>query len=375
MSLRIVVGGMVASVPGHGGATWAALQYVLGLRGLGHDVLLVDEVRGPGDPEAREQCLRDVVAEHGLEGRAALLIGGGRAVGMSFAETQAFAAGADLLVNLAGTLREPELVEAVPRRLLVDLDPAFTQLWHAVDGVDIGLARHDRFASVGLRLHAPECTVPDCGVHWTPTLPPVALDRWPRIVEDPSEGVTAIANWRSYGTIEHDGIRYGQKAHSVRELIELPRLAEEPVRFALRIDPAEAADLAALHAHGWQLVDAAQETQTAGDYARFVRASAAELGIAKEGYVVSRCGWFSDRSACYLACGRPVVAQRTGWEAVLPEGAGLLGFDTAAEAAEALAAVRAEPLRHAAAARALAEEHFDARRVLPALLDVALDGR
>lgn len=106
-----------------------------------------------------------------------------------------------------------------------------------------------------------------------------------------------------------------------------------------------------------------------------MRASAAELGIAKEGYVASRCGWFSDRSACYLASGRPVIAQRTGWEAVLPEGDGLLGFDTTDEAAEALAAVRAEPRRHAAAARALVEEHLDARRVLPALLDVGLDGR
>jgi len=239
----------------------------------------------------------------------------------------------------------------------------------------MGLAAHERFASVGLRLHAPECAAPDCGVAWAPTLPPVVLERWPTAFEDPREGVTAIANWRSYGTIEHGGVRYGQKAHSVRELIDLPRRADQPVRFALRIDAAEKHDLAALHAHGWELLDAARETASPAAYARFVRGSAAELGIAKEGYVVSRCGWFSDRSACYLASGRPVVAQRTGWEQVLPEGEGLLGFDTAEEAAQALAAVRAEPARHAAAARALAEERLDARGVLPALLEVGLDGR
>jgi hypothetical protein len=372
VSLRIVLGGMVASVPGHGGATWAALQYALGLRELGHDVLLVDEVRGPGDPVRRERCLRELSETFGLAGRAALLIGGRRAVGVPFAEVQAFAAGADLLVNLAGTVREPELLEAAPRRLFVDLDPAFTQLWHEIEGIDVGLDAHDRFASVGLRLHAPECNVPDCDRRWAPTLPPVVLSHWPPIASAPREGVTAIANWRSYGTIVHDDVRYGQKAHSVRELIELPRLAGEPVRFALLIDQGDARDIEALHRHGWELLDAAHETHAPETYARFVRASACELGIAKEGYVVSRCGWFSDRSACYLASGRPVVAQRTGWEHVLSEGGGLLGFDTAEEAAEALHAVRAEPERHAAGARALAKERLAAERVLPALLEAGL---
>lgn len=369
--MRLILGGMVAGVPGHGGATWAALQYVLGLRALGHDVLLLDEVRSPGDPAARASCLAHVTAAFGLEGRAALLTGGGGALGVRYDEVLAYATSADLLVNLAGTIRDPAVLEAAPRRLLVDLDPAFTQLWHA-QGVAVGIAAHDRFASVGLRLHAPECAIPDGGVRWEPTLPPVALGHWPVAVDEPTEGLTAIANWRSYGTIEQDGVRYGQKAHSVRALIDLPRRLDEPPRFALLIDPSETRDIAELHRHGWVLIDAAHETATPESYARFVRASAAELGIAKEGYVVSRCGWFSDRSACYLASGRPVVAQRTGWQHVLPEGAGLLGFDDAAEAAEAVAAVRAEPERHAAAARALAEERLDARRVLPALLEHGL---
>lgn len=368
---RLLLAGMTAAVPGHGGATWAALQYALGLRALGHDVLLLDEVRGPGDPAARAACFAHVVETFGFEGRATLLTGAGGTIGMAYEDVLAFAREADLLVNLAGTLRDPRVLETVPRRLLVDLDPAFTQLWHA-QGVDVGIAAHDRFASVGLRLHAPECDVPDGGVRWEPTLPPVVLEDWPVASEEPTEGLTAIANWRSYGTIEHDGVRYGQKAHSVRALIDLPRRVAEPPRFALLIDPGDARDIAELHRHGWVLIDAAHETETPESYARFVRASAAELGIAKEGYVVSRCGWFSDRSACYLASGRPVIAQRTGWQHVLPEGDGLLGFDDAAQAAAAIAAVHAEPARHAAAARALAEERLDARKVLPALLEVGL---
>ena len=369
--MRVILGGMVAGVPGHGGATWAALQYALGLRALGHDVLVLDEVRGPGDPSARAACLAHVTEAFGLERRAALLTGGGRALGCSYDEVLTFAVGADLLVNLAGTVRDPAVLEAAPRRLLVDLDPAFTQLWHA-QGVDVGIASHDRFASVGLRLHGEECDVPDGGVRWEPTLPPVVLERWPVARTEPTEGLTTIANWRSYGTIEHEGVRYGQKAHSVRALIDLPHRLDDPPRFALLIDPHETADIAALHRHGWVLIDAAHETATPESYARFVRASEAELGIAKEGYVVSRCGWFSDRSACYLASGRPVVAQRTGWQRVLPEGAGLLGFDDAAEAADAVAAVRADPAGHAAGARAVAEEWLDARKVLTALLEVGL---
>jgi hypothetical protein len=376
MSLRVLLGAMVASVPGHGGATWAALQYALGLRELGHDVLLVDEVREPGDAAlgaARERAFADLAERFSLHDRAALLTGDHRTLGVPFAQAQAFAQGADLLVNLGGTLREPELLQAAPRRLLVDLDPAFTQIWHH-EGIDVGLRAHDRFASVGLRLHEPECTVPDCGVRWTPTLPPVVLSHWPIADEPPGNGVTLIANWRSYGTVEHAGARYGQKAHSVRSLIDLPGRLPEPPRCALAIDPGDERDLDALRAHGWQLLDPVRTTGTPDAYAGFVRGSAAELGIAKEGYVVSRCGWFSDRSACYLASGRPVVAQRTGWERVLGEGEGLLGFGDAQEAADALAAVQAEPARHAAAARALAQERLDSRRVLTALLEAALDG-
>jgi hypothetical protein len=370
VSLRIVLGAMVASVPGHGGATWAALQYALGLSELGHEVLLLDEAHGEGDEARRAAALREVEAGFGFEGRAALLIGEG-SLGLTRDEVLAFAADADLLINLAGTVRAPAVLEAVPRRLFVDLDPAFTQLWHT-QGVDLGFDRHTAFASVGLTLHERECTVPDCGRQWRPTLPPVALDHWPVVREAPREGVTAIANWRSYGSIEHEGVRHGQKAHSTRELIDLPALAGEPIRFALLIDSGEEADLRSLRSHGWELLDAAAKTGTPEHYASFVRASAAELGIAKEGYVVSRCGWFSDRSACYLASGRPVLAQRTGWERMLPEGPGLLGFSSAAEAAQQLALLRREPQVHATAARALAEERFDARRVLPELIGGAL---
>ncbi len=358
---------MVAGVPGHGGATWAALQYALGLVDLGHEVLVLDEVHGPGERGRRLRALEEVAA-YGLEGRVALIESPGNSAGLAYRDVLAFAGSADLFVNLAGTVRDPDVLDLVSHRLFVDLDPGFTQLWDA-SGIDLGLSRHTNFASVGLLLGDHDCPIPGGGVEWQPTLPPVVLGHWPLAHEAPREGVTAIANWRSYGSLEHEGVRYGQKAHSARELFELPRLAGEPIRFALLIDPAEEEDLRNLRRHGWELLDPLACTGTPAAYRDFVRASAAELGVAKEGYVVSRCGWFSDRSVCYLASGRPVVAQRTGWERVLPEGEGLLGFATAGDAAAALAEVRAEPRRHAKAARDLAVGHFDSRRVLTDLIE------
>jgi hypothetical protein len=181
--------------------------------------------------------------------------------------------------------------------------------------------------------------------------------------------VTTIANWRSYGSIEHASGFYGQKAHSFRELIALPQRSGGRFELALEIDPAETADLAALAGSGWSLVDPTRAAGTPGAYQRFIAGSWAELAVAKHGYVAARCGWFSDRSACYLASGRPVIAQDTGFGAQLPAGEGLLAFADTDGAAAALDELRGDYPRHARAARALAETYLDSRRVLERLLD------
>ena len=176
-----------------------------------------------------------------------------------------------------------------------------------------------------------------------------------------------MANFRAYGSIEHDGVRYGQKAHSLRPLVDLPRRTDERFALALDIHPDEP-DLAKLREHGWVLLDPYEVAGTPDRYAAFVRGSRAELGIAKEGYVVSRSGWFGDRSAAYLASGRPVVAQDTGFGERLPVGAGLFAFADADDVLAAIEAIRFDYGRHARAARAIAEEHLDSRRVLTRLL-------
>lgn len=375
--LTVFVSGRVGAAAGQGGAAWAVLQYVLGLRRLGHEVFLVEPVPATAlrpvgadlEGSLNAEYFQAVVERFGLQGRAALLLAGTqRTVGLPYHELRRSAARAALLVNLSGLLKEAPLLEPIPVRLYLDLDPGFTQLWQEVEGIDMGFSTHTHFASVGLALGAATCPVPTCGLNWIGTLQPVVLEEWPAPSRIERDAFTSVANWRSYGSIEHDGVFYGQKAHALRGLADLPKRAGARFALALAIDSEETEDLALLRRSGWGLVDPMEAAGTPGRYQSFVAGSRAEIGVAKAGYVEARCGWFSDRSACYLASGRPVVAQDTGFSAHLPTGEGLLAFASLEEAVAGVEEVTRDYTTHAAAARRLAEEHFGSDRVLGSLL-------
>jgi hypothetical protein len=311
----------------------------------------------------------EVVRRFELEDRAALWRAGTReTVAVPYDVLRDVASGADVLINISGMLRDPELVASVPRRVYLDLDPAFNQLW-AVQGIDVGLAGHTHYVTVGQAIGRPGCTVPTLGLAWIPTLPPVVLEHWSPAGAVERDAFTTVGNWRSYGPIEHDGVLYGQKAHSVRAILDLPARVPVKIEVALDIDPGDTRDLEALAASGWEVIDPHVVAGTPDDYRRFVQSSLAELGIAKSGYVASNCGWFSDRSACYLASGRPVLAQDTGLADLLRTGDGLLTFSTSESAVAGVEEIVARYEHHAQAARALAEEHLDSDRVLTRLLD------
>ncbi|HVD41650.1 MAG TPA: hypothetical protein VNC16_11705 [Solirubrobacterales bacterium] len=368
--LKILFAGMVAGDPHQGGATWAVIQYVLGLRELGHEILLVE----PISRQRLEGDSRILPYFHGLawlEGGAALWDETeGSVDGLASERVLDFAAEADLLVNVSGMLRDERLLGSIPVRAFLDLDPGFNQVWQET-GSEMGFDLHTHFLTVGQRLGEADCAVPDCGRDWLPTLPPVALRHWPRAAAPPREDAyTSVGHWRSYGSVEHEGIHYGQRAHSLRRLIDLPRRSDARYLLALGIHPDEKDDLEALEANGWDLVDPYRVAGDTSSYAEFVRGSKGELCVAKSGYVDSRSGWFSDRSACYLASGRPVVAQETGFSSRLPTGEGLHAFVTAADAAAAVETIEADPAKHAKAARELAEEYLDSAKVLPRMLDL-----
>ena len=376
--LTILFSGMLAADPHQGGATWAVLQYLLGLRQLGHDVYLIEPVpaaarlRPSGAALAASESadyFRHVVAAFGLDGYCALVgEGSEETVGLPYDELRRIVRRADVLFNVSGMLTDPALTGDVPTRVYLDLDPAFVQMWSAFDGIDMRFAGHTHFVTVGLEIGRPGCDVPTCGVTWVPTLQPVVMSHWPPAPRVTLDAWTTVGNWRGYGSITHNGVRYGQKAHSMRALFDLPTRTAETFAPAFAIDPGESSDLLALRENRWRLFDPAAVASTPQTYRRFVQGSKGEFGVAKSGYVLSRCGWFSDRSACYLASGRPVIAQETGFSRSLPTGEGLFAFTNTDDVLAALDVIRQDYDRHSRAARAIAVDLFDSDRVLRRLL-------
>lgn len=357
MPTTIALAGAVAQKARHGGHAWVYLQYLLGLRRLGYDVLFLDRAAPGAGP-----FLRDLLGRFGLD-RSFALAGADPDGGLPRAEALARLRDCALLVNVMGFLDDEELLAAAPRRAYLDIDPGFPQLWREL-GLADPFAGHDAFATIGERLGEAGCPLPTCGLDWVTTPQPVVLERWP--VRRGGERWTSVATWRgAYGPVEWRGRTYGLRVHEFRRFAELPRLAGRRFELALGIHPGETRDLALLAEHGWRLVDPERVAGDVDAYRDYVGGSRAELTVAKGMYVEGRSGWFSDRSICYLASGKPVVAQDTGFPHAR---AGLLAFSTVAEAVAAVAAVEADYDAHAAAARALAEERFDSDVVLPHLL-------
>jgi hypothetical protein len=377
VSGAVAIAAALAQRPHVGGHTWMALQYLLGFRALGWDVVLIDRLEpemcrdAGGEPCATEDSvnvayLAAAMDRFGLGGDWAVLVPGREPIGMTRRELERRLGASRLLLNVMGYLADEDLLALSALRVFLDIDPGFGQMWRALDLHDV-FAGHDCFVSVGTNVGRPDCGVPDCGLAWIATLPPVALDLWP--FAPGGAAFTTVASWRGpFGPIEYEGGTYGLRVHEFRRFLPLPRLTGATFEVALDIDPAEEGDLTSLAEHGWTLVDPRTVAGDPDAYCAFIQASRAELMVAKNMYVDTRSGWFSDRSACYLASGKPVLAQDTGFGRVLPSGDGLLPFATLDQAAAAVERVYAEPERHARAARAIAEEHLAAERVLGQLI-------
>ena len=367
---RIVVGGAVARKPGAAGHAWQFLQYLLGFRALGYDVLLLDRLEGtPQRQAAGVDWVRRVLGGAGLHDAWSVDLGGGVHAGVTRRRALDFLAGADLLLNVMGYVEDAALLAAARRRVFLDTDPGFPQMWRALGLADV-LGGHDAHVTIAERLGEPDCTIPHCGLNWITTSQPVVLDEGPRALPGPGLRFTSVATWRgAYGPVEYEGRTYGLRVHEMRRFASLPRLAGGAFEVALDIDDADAEDAALLRDGGWELVAPGAVAATPGAYRRYVQGSDAELTIAKGVYVATRGGWLSERSLCYLASGRPVLAQDTGFSRCHPTGEGLIAFATVEEALAGVAAIRSRPRVHACAARELARERFASDRVLPRLLD------
>jgi hypothetical protein len=372
---RIVVAGSLAQQPDYAGHTWFFLQYLLGFKRLGVDVLFLDwlspELCDGAVAESRQAAhLVAVMDEYGLGDSFALLIRpSGETVGLSRREVIDRTRSAAFLLNVMGFLDDEEILAAASLRVFLDIDPGFPQMWRAL-GLADPFAGHDVYVTIGENIGKPDCRIPTCGLEWLTTHQPVVLDEWTPH-PDPGSALTAIGSWRGpYGPLEYDGRTYGLRVHEFRKFAAVPQATGRPFEAALDIDPADSPDLELLAAGGWKLVD---PTAVAGDpaaYRRYIQQSRAEFMVPKSMYTETRSGWFSDRSICYLASAKPVIARDTGLDGLYPLGEGLLVFATPAEAVDAVDAIYRDPGVHAAAARALAEAYFDSDKVLERLLDI-----
>jgi hypothetical protein len=377
----IVIAGAVAQRAGYGGHTWAILQYVLGFRRLGWEVLFLDEIApslcvdASGTPvpiadSINLRYFRDVVARFDLAGSAALLERGtGRTFGVPRATAREHIRRAAFLLNIMGFLQDEDMLGAARRRVFLDIDPGFGQMWRSLGLADL-FRGHDAHATVGENIGRPGCAIPTCGLTWIATRPPVVLDCWPTQPAAASPRFTGVASWRGpFGPLVYGGETYGLRVHEFRKFAALPARCAAPFEIALDIDAADECDRALLEGHGWVLVDPREAAGDPWRYRAYIRRSGAELMVAKQLYVATHSGWFSYRSVCYLASGRPVLAQDTGFSARYPTGAGLVAFATLEEACEGADAIAREYARHARAARRIAEEYFDSDTVLARLVE------
>jgi hypothetical protein len=342
-----------------GGSIWVRRSWATALQRLGFEVFLLDELAPDGTSETFEEATKEF-------GVAGALLEREKVHGCERGELLDRLDEAALLVNLSGHLRNPDLLRRPHVRAFVDLDPGYTQIWHA-QGHDVGLAGHQHYFSVGTNVGTPAWTLPSGDLSWRPIRQPVVLEDWP-LSDGEFTSFSTVGSWRgAFGPVEWQGRSYGPKAHQFRRFASLPAKVGLPFEAALTIDAADHRDRELLESGGWQLRDPGEVATTAG-FARYVSASGAEFSPAQDVYVSTSSGWFSDRTVRYLASGRPAVVQDTGLEQALPLGDGLLAFRTVSEAAECVRDVVARYETHRAAARAIAEEFFSPEAALAPLL-------
>lgn len=382
----LVVAAPLANKAGRGGEAWVWLSWIRGFRHLGVDTWFVEELPSSGctddlgastPPESSRQVayFREVTARFGLADRATLVVDGEVIAGPSLGDLSSVATGAALL-NISGHLRLPRLLPRFRTRAFLDLDPGFTQAWHAAGDGGARVDQHDLHFTIGEAIGTPGCSIPTGGTRWRPVRQPVLLGDWPVVplpsragaASEPRRPVrfTSVARWRGpYGPVTIDGRTHGLKVHEFRRVIGLPgRVRDASFELALDIDPADVRDRQALDRHGWVVVPP-EGTVTPEGFRDYVQRSDAELSVAQGVYVGTASGWFSDRTVRYLASGRAAVVQDTGFTQRLPTGEGLLAFRSLDDAVTGAARVAADPAAHGAAARALAAQHFAAERVLP----------
>jgi hypothetical protein len=378
----IIVSGAIANKYLNGGAAWTRLSWALGLKKLGFRVYFVEQITqascvdAAGAATTFDNCVnlayfKQITDQFGLSGSAALIYENGEQIhGMTYAELLDLAEAADLLVNISGHLSLEALMRRLRRKAYIDLDPGFTQFWHAAGNAGPRLAGHDFYFTVGENIGTPACPIPTGDIRWRPTRQPVVLEHWPASGEGEHDRFTTVASWRGpYGPVQYGGHTYGLKVHEWRQFVELPERAQQVFEIALDIHPADDSDLNMLRRYGWQIVNPRTIAPEPAGFRRYVETSGAEFSVAQGIYVDTESGWFSDRTVRYLASGKPTLVQDTGFSRNYPVGEGLVPFRTLEQAIDGARRIARDYGGHSRAARAIAESYFDSDTVLGRLIE------
>ncbi|MDH3459685.1 MAG: hypothetical protein OEM00_01670 [Burkholderiaceae bacterium] len=360
-----------------------ALAYAAGWQRLGHEVYLIEHVgrgrctaaNGEAVPfsEWDGRAHFEAVARfYGLWPRCCLIYKQGEAThGMSFAEAVDVAKMTDLLATRSGQIhRLPEIFEPPRQRAFFDGNPGSTQtLFHQrAEGHD-PLDRYEFLFTMGLNIGTPRCSIPTDGLRWRPMPRPVLLSMWPAATDLRCQRFTTISTWKGRATFEWQGVRSGEKADNWLQYLDLPAASGQGLEIALRMESDDhLKDRQIFEDRGWIISDPGRLREF-DDYRNYIGRSRAEFSVAHNRYVEFETGWFSDRSALYLASGKPALVQSTGVEGHLPTGKGLLTFSSMSEALAGIEAINADYQEHSLAAREIAERHFDSDRVLADILE------
>jgi hypothetical protein len=387
--LRIIVTGLVGLYP-VGGVAWDYLQYLMGFFGMGHDVYYHEDTWSwpyhplektyTQNPEYSVNYLADFFQKYapGLNDRWHYLHLHETSYGMKKEKFDEIASTADLFLNVSGACALPENLAGACTKIFLDTDPGYNQImlserfsWSEnVERWCASVAAHDQHFTYAENIYGSDCIVPKLDFKWKTTRMPVALKHWEHLAQvRPAGPWTTVMTWNAFkGKLVYKGVEYGSKGAEFEKLMDLPSRVDAPLKVAIG---GVNAPLARLSKAGWEVADGPEATVTPAMYQDFIASSRGEISPAKHVYVALRTGWFSCRSACYLAAGRPVVVQDTGFTPVIPSGSGIVAYNTADEAASGLIEVEREYGRHAKAALDLAREYFDAAKVLQTLIDDA----
>jgi len=373
----------VANFPDGGGHFWVYMQYAQGLRRLGCEVYWLEQFRHGKDRVHDAHAMATFfkrMARFGLADRVLLYtVGPGddapiEYVGVSRTAAEDVLRRADLVLNFHYAI-DPRMLAGARRTALVDIDPGLTQLW--ISTGQLRVPSHDVYLTIGETVGTPVARFPDCGLQWVHIHPPVCLELWPYVHEPRCEAFTTVAGWWSgkWVKVTEDGKEVchdNNKRVAFLEHVTLPELTSQPLELALLLAGGDVADRCLLERHRWRIRDAREVASSPERYQAYIQGSRGEWSCAKPFFVKLQNAWVSDRTACYLASGKPVVVQHTGPSAYLPHGEGMFRFSTLEEAAAAFDAINSDYERHCRAAREIAAAHFDAKRILTGILSETL---